>query len=318
MSLLREMLQAARRAPGVLGAESTPLVRAFFLARQNADGGFQDRAGRSDLYYTVFGLEGVAALALGPPEQGGSPEVTSRALGYLQTFGSGEGLNFVHLCCLARAWAVLAFLHGQSDPNSRTPLPAAPAEAILCRVEAYRSGDGGYCGTQPGAACGTAYGAFLALGAYEDLQRPLPGAERLLAALEHLQTPDGAFANSRDAGVAGVSPALSLATAAGLAIRRRLDRASDGRGEGWLLRCVHPLGGFRAGPLAPMPDLLSTATVLHALAQSQTPFASLREGCLDYVDSLWTNEGGFFGHWGDDHLDCEYTFYGLLALGCLA
>jgi hypothetical protein len=46
--------------------------------------------------------------------------------------------------------------------------------------------------------------------------------------------------------------------------------------------------------------------------------AGIKESCLDFVDSLWTNEGAFHGHWGDDLLDCEYTYYGLLALGHLS
>jgi len=33
---------------------------------------------------------------------------------------------------------------------------------------------------------------------------------------------------------------------------------------------------------------------------------------------LWTNRGGFYGNWLDDTLDCEYTYYGLLALGHLS
>jgi hypothetical protein len=45
---------------------------------------------------------------------------------------------------------------------------------------------------------------------------------------------------------------------------------------------------------------------------------SIRERCLDFVDSVWNAEGGFHGHWADDHLDAEYTFYGLLALGHLS
>ena len=44
----------------------------------------------------------------------------------------------------------------------------------------------------------------------------------------------------------------------------------------------------------------------------------MKEKCLDFIDTLWTNEGAFHGHWGDEHLDCEYTFYGLLALGHLS
>jgi hypothetical protein len=47
-------------------------------------------------------------------------------------------------------------------------------------------------------------------------------------------------------------------------------------------------------------------------------FGKIKEPCLDFVDSLWSNAGGFHGHWGDDHLDCEYTYYGLLALGHLS
>jgi len=48
------------------------------------------------------------------------------------------------------------------------------------------------------------------------------------------------------------------------------------------------------------------------------PIVSVREPCLDFIDTLWSNEGGFHGHWHDDLLDVEYTFYGLLALGHLA
>ena len=47
-------------------------------------------------------------------------------------------------------------------------------------------------------------------------------------------------------------------------------------------------------------------------------FSHLKEGCLDFIDTLWSAEGGFHGHWADDHLDAEYTFYGLLALGHLS
>ena len=52
--------------------------------------------------------------------------------------------------------------------------------------------------------------------------------------------------------------------------------------------------------------------------RSHVPIAGLRDPCLDFVDSLWTNRGGFFGTWADDTVDCEYTFYALLALGHLS
>ena len=67
-----------------------------------------------------------------------------------------------------------------------------------------------------------------------------------------------------------------------------------------------------------MPDLLSTAVALHALDGLQVPFGPYREACLDFVDTLWTAEGGFHGNWDDDALDIEYTYDGALALGHLS
>jgi len=81
----------------------------------------------------------------------------------------------------------------------------------------------------------------------------------------------------------------------------------------------HPNCGFLAVPGAPLPDLLSTATALHALACLERRIPStVHERCLDFIDTLWSADGGFHGHWADDHLDAEYTYYGLLALGHLS
>ncbi|MFN7139519.1 MAG: prenyltransferase/squalene oxidase repeat-containing protein, partial [Limisphaerales bacterium] len=107
-------------------------------------------------------------------------------------------------------------------------------------------------------------------------------------------------------------------TAAAVAVLTNLGMpVADTVGD-WLMSQAHKLGGFTASSDTPLPDLLSTATALHALACLERDISPVREQCLDFVDSLWTNEGGFYGHWSDDHLDCEYTYYGLLALGHLA
>jgi len=62
--------------------------------------------------------------------------------------------------------------------------------------------------------------------------------------------------------------------------------------------------------------LLSTATALHSLAMLGLDIGAANESALDFLDSLWSGKS-FFGHWADDDLDCEYTFYALLALGHL-
>lgn len=287
-----EMLQVARLAPKVLG-ESTELVEGFLRAQVAPEGGFADREGRSDLYYTVFGLEGLSALCVEPPGD--------RVQAYVRSFGDGEGLDFVHLCSLARCGANLG--HGFFSREMQA--------GIAGRIERFRTPDGGYHGV-PGRSHGSAYGALLAWGAYADLGLVMPQEERLGASLVALGLPDGSFANEP-----GLPHGTTTATAAAVTLCRHLALALPGETGRWLLEQVHPSGGFLATPGAPLPDLLSTATALHALESLEVNFSHVREHCLDFVDSLWSAGGGFHGHWADDHLDAEYTSYGLLALGHL-
>jgi len=284
------MLQVARLSPKLL-ADAAPLVDRFVRGQMNADGGFNDRAGASDLYYTVFGLECLMALRADLP--------AAKVLPYLQMFGEGVKLDLVHLACLARCWA---------DVKS---LPT-DAVAIAERIERHRSADGGY-NAAIGARHGTVYGTFMALGAYQDLKLAMPEQERILECVTANQTEDGAYANHPD-----MAAGLTSATAAAATMLRQLQEPVDQRIGQWLLERVHRDGGFLAAPAAPIPDLLSTATALHALAGLHVDFEHLKESCLDFIDTLWTPRGSFFGHWGEDILDCEYTYYGLLALGHLS
>lgn len=286
------MLQVARLAPKQLG-EARDLVAGFVRAHFNPDGGCQNRSGASDLYYTVFALDGLVALQ--------EPLPVEPSTRYLRTFGDGADLDFVHLACLARAWAAL-----RREPD------AGVAARMLARVEGFRSADGGY-DTMPGAPAGSAYGAFMALGAYQDLGRELPDPQTVLASLQGLRAADGSYAI-----YPGLPSGLTPITAAAVVASRHLGGAADRDAGMWLLDRCHASGGFFVAREAPMPDLLSTATALHALATLHVPIAGIREAGLDFVDSLWTNRGGFYGSWGDDEPDCEYTYYALLALGHLS
>lgn len=290
MSFRLEMLQVARLAPQLLG-ESRDLVAGFVRGCLNPDGGFGDRGGKSDLYYTVFGLDALIALQ--------EPLPSEPVAGYLGQFGEGDGLDFVGLACLARCWAALS------------PSPPPGERAILERLERYRSADGGYA-QGLGSQEGSVYASFLALGAYQDLRRPMPDAQRILDSMATLGTGDGAFSNRPHA-----RHGITTVTAAAVLLLRALEGPTDRHLGLWLLDRCHPSGGFLAAPNAVVPDLLSTATALHALAALHVPLGGVREACVDFVDSLWTNRGGFYGTWADDAIDCEYTFYALLALGHL-
>lgn len=294
MSLRLQLLQVARLAPRLLG-ESTDLVREFFRSQLSSAGAGLDRAGRPDLYYTIFALAGLQAVDAEVPRE--------KVEAFLNSHGDGAGLDFVHLSALARCWAVV----GQERA------PRGLDRALLERIETFRKPDGGY-EADAKLAYGTAYGAFVALGAYEDLGHTPPHSLKLIQSLKRLETPDGAWNN-----FPGAPQGAANATAGAVTLIRHLGFPVNEKVGDWLLAQVHPQGGFLAVPGAPMPDLLSTATTIHALAAMERRLPSgVHERCLDFVDSLWSAQGGFHGHWADDHLDAEYTYYGLLALGHLS
>ena len=287
------MLQVARLSPTLLG-DAANLTADFLFSRLNPDGGFQARDGASDLYYTVFGLEGLIALQRELPCEQIRP--------FLARHDDPGSLDFVHAACLARCWANI----GAPDE--------APTDALRAWIERHRTPDGGY-NQVADAEHGSAYGCFLAVGAYEDLGDAVPDPGGIIACLEGLHTADGGYANYPSS-TTGLTPP----TAAALTLLQHLSHPDPAapRATDWLLAQHASGGGFRAGPGVPAPDLLSTATALHALAGAHVPLHPISEPCLDFIDSLWSNSGGFYGSWGDDVQDCEYTWYALLALGHLS
>ena len=292
MSLRLQLLQVARLAPRLL-ADSTPLVRDFFARQFNAEGAAVNRDGKADLYYTIFALAGAQAMD--------APAPIEKTRSWLATFGDGEKLDLVHLGALARCWAAIGGVESKT------------ASAILTRIENFRQVDGGY-NSSAKAGFGTAYDAFVALGAYEDLGVRPPDSLELIRSLKRLETADHAWSNRPDQKAGNLN-----ATAGAVTLITHLGFAVNSAVGDWLLAQAAPQGGFLAVPGAPIPDLLSTATALHALSCLERRIPSeLHERTLDFIDTLWSAEGGFHGHWADDFLDPEYTYYGLLALGHLS
>ncbi len=280
MTIRLEMLRFASRARTVLGDSGESAV-AFVRSAQNEDGGFRGRGERSDLYYTFFALETLHAMGADLPAK-----ETER---FLLHFECGESLDLVHLACLCRCWAGLP---GREPPDGFR-------EAAAARIESCRLQSGDYDST-PDDGNGSIYNGFLALGAYQDLGEPLPAPSRLIEATT----------------VCGDDPTPLLA--GGVILLEELGGALPALWPDWLLSRHLEEGGFSALPGLPLPDLLSTATALHALARSGSSLDRLRPHCLDFVLSLESESGGFCGTPGDDTADPEYTFYGLLAAGHLA
>lgn len=298
MTIRLDMRRAVARAGGALG-DSVDAVKAFFRQNLDDDGGFLGRDKRSDLYYTVFGLEASMALHANIPYD--------RVLGYLDRFETGRSLDLVHLAALVRCRANMADRDGRA-------IDSAVREAMTERLLEFQADDGGFH-TSPGARRGDVYGSFLALGACQDLQVDCLDAEALVKSIGSLQMPDGGFSNEST-----MSVSATAASAAAVTILHYLKRPIPESTIQWLLARAVPYGGFAAIDLGAefvVPDLLSTATALHALFLTRVPIDAIKAVNLDYLDALWSVRGGFQGHLADEVLDCEYTYYGLLSLGDL-
>lgn len=295
LSRSRHLLETARRSRRFLTEEAQSSLRSYLLGQVGPDGGFRGRSEASDLYYTVFGVDSLLALEPDPPPQG----FTDPLARYVRGFKDREGLDLVHLSCLGRCLSRVETL----APDE--------AETLLRQVESYRSKTGGYrlAGQEPED---TLYGTFMAFMTYQDLNVPVPDPVRLVQSVQRHRSRDAGYANELDA-TSGATPA----TAAAVSILEALGQPLGVPVGDWLMARWCPEGGFSVLPGLCSADLLSTATSLYSLLLLNRPLAGIRESCLRFVETLWVPEAGFLGHPEDSLCDVEFTFYGLLALGCL-
>lgn len=285
---MRRRIQHAAR---LIDPSAREAILDFLLKQRDPSGGYHNRNGTPDIYYTAFAMETRTGL--------GNPDTSPALEAYLNMQAQRTDLRLPERVCLVRALAHLDAAH-----------PAIPAH--LHTLETYRSRDGGYAPAPGGAERSSAYAPFLVSLAWADAGKELPERGQAAEAVLALRRADGGFANDDALQVSATPP--SAAAAVFLHTHPGFDPEPT---HAFLQRRTSPTGGLYAVPGAPLPDLLSTATGLHALAVGDAELTTLRETCLAFVEGLWHEDGGFRAHALDPVPDCEYTYYGLLALGHL-
>ena len=280
------MIQYAKNGVDSLTTDAVNSVRNFLLSQWHEDGGFLGRDKKSDLYYTVFGIQLMQALELTPEK---------KLSNFLKSFGNGEELDFVHLASLIRCSA-LTQIENQS----------------ILQIESFRSSDGGYSHLNINAEHGTIYAGFLAYLAYLESALPIPDSCKLIKSLERLKMRDGSYANDSE-----MNTGSTTATAAAIVLLNACGEKVEKATTNALASRAQQNGGFSASPSSPVPDLLSTATALFALKHVEYDISKKQSKHRQFIASLWNEDGGFSGHVFDDTSDCEYTFYAMMALGIL-
>lgn len=293
MTLREEMTGAARRGAAALGPAAADAA-AFVASRRGPNGGWTGRSEEDDLYYGVFATAALAALG----QDACDPELRA----WLATAPEPDALDLVHLSSLIRCRATAC--PEQLDDAFRT--------AALARVRAFRSADDGYA-LDPDGRSGSAYGAFLAIGALQDLDAAPEDPDAMAGALAALRPSAGGYCNE-----AAVPAPSAPATAAAVTVLHQLGRPTDDAALRWLRQACYRGGGFTVVPALPVPDLLSTAVTVHALATRGFPLGDIAGEVREFVMARRTPAGGFCASAADTEPDVEYTFYGLMALGHVA
>lgn len=272
----------------------------YLSARQNPDGGFPGRDGESDLYYTGFGLRGLAALdAL-------TPEIGERAIAYLRG-------------CLARQTSVVDFFSflyaslllqasGCGDVLANSP-PDWP-ERVSVMLDSFRTEDGGYNKNQ-GAKSASTYHTFLVGLCYELLGQTYPRPQDVLKLALTRRRDDGGFVEISAMRRSGTNP-----TAAGIGILQlvqgpNLPAADAEPTIDFLAEMTSMEGGLRANDRIPLADLLSTFTGLWTLEGLSGLQRVDRSNMYKYAAANEVPGGGFKAGIWDEVADVEYTFYGL-------
>jgi geranylgeranyl transferase type-2 subunit beta len=277
----------------------------YLLAAQRADGGFAGREGASDLYYTGFGLRGLALLGhlYGEPAE--------RAAGFLRSRLGGQE-SIVDFFSLVYGAALL-----ETSAGIDIFAQAGPAwrDNVARLLETFRRADGGYAKGPDGTASST-YHTFLVLLCLELAGRQPPEPERIVTFLGTQAADEGGFREIRASKRAGTNP-----TAAAVAALRMLGRLGDEQAAAtidFLAEMQTDEGGLRANTRIPIADLLSTFTGVLTL-QDLGAVGEIDVAAVDrFVRSLEREEGGFHGAEWDPAHDVEYSFYGLGCLGLLA
>ena len=283
--LMKELINGCER----LSAPSNVSVSAYIKSRESASGGFVDKAGNVDVYYTFFGLASAFALGF---------YINKNHKRFLNGIDPSN-LDLPHFAAYKGSLGLLKYFAvpkkvrmGFVKSALRLPF-AAKMNPIVERFP-----------LTPESSPYTVFLSVMGSAMSDDDQRLISMVEGYI---DDFHIASGGWSNIKG----NSNPSLN-ATAAAITLLSCGNISIADNDINWLKAQQLPTGGFLSVPGAPLPDLLSTATALVALKLSENkPLFPV----MDFIQSHWREDGGFAAIFTDEQTDCEYTFYGLLALG---
>ena len=285
-SLFRELQEAGslrhllKCGIHLLNPETLAEIRDWLIAQQTKEGGFPDRAGKCDLYYTLFGFFLSEALE--------ADQVLPALKAFAGRTACAEHPAAIDLFCITILNASL-FPH-----DARTRQFAGEVRKIMEERTLPQSEYAPFLIILSLLSVQDYPGAFMALKAFEEKRS---GAEKPCTVVAAQQVV-ACLKTGKTFVVGGVNQPGAL------------DLPEPFR------PFYRENGGFAALKQTREPDLLSTAAALYALRFMAYDLRLIRPDCMNFINGLYV-DGGFSAVQADTVTDVEYTFYGLLALGAL-
>lgn len=328
------MIDSLRIALDLLDEQGRAEVYQFVTSQQNSDGGFKDRGGRSDLYYSLFGgmmlrtwSNGQGAWGMGQgawgkehgvgfgkhrdrrPETGNGRKEKDMQDGVDSNFSTQDSRFKIQDSRLI-AESLLkfrCFIKGQSNSKvsgfiEKCCLVLLQKEFEISRFSRWRTLLSlGQSFWKERHSINLSYRSFVL---FLTLDAIFPFLGILILAGKKVLVRTTVDANS---------PCSEVA--AKVFLQKMMNQ--NGKEEQELLKSFAcESGGFKAFHHLQQADMLSTAVALFALNYAGCDIRLLMPACLDFIQSNFS-DGAFLSGDGDPTADVEYTFYGLLALGVL-
>ncbi len=316
----QEILKALFRTKNLLSEDALFQIRQFVDNARCEKGGFQDRAGKPDIYYSVFGYTLAFAYDIKLDLE--------KEFTYLESWNKNQETDLIHAVCYIRCYYLLLVLEQKQKFNLKVDVSDFDgfiAKLVMKRmikklrkdcqtyfdlIEEYKSKDGGYNHNKKQAEQATVYASFLVWTLYQDLNEEETVLNIITNQLEELKCKDASFANDNTS-----QTGVSSATAAGIIMTGNKDENRSS--IQYLTQNYTPRGGFKAASGLPIADILSTSTALLALYLAGENLQELSDKSIDFINLHWDESGGFFGSIADMTCDVEYTYYALMGIGIL-
>jgi len=286
-----------RILPGMLREkpERRDKLRACFLAALDQNGGFRGRKGNGDLYYSAFALRGLFLLGMLDDE-----ELLPQVADFLEEQQRRDDLAPVDIL----SWTFCATL---VHTVRGTELLPEQITSLRNRWERFRRSDGCFAASEKSILSST-YTTFLTAIFYELLGEPERSRTIPAEPILERRRSDGGFVELPPLQYSGTNP---TAAAVGLLTLLEVSLPEKEKTVDFLCRSQQHSGGFQAHARIPMPDLLSSFSALTALHDLGAAERVDRSALRNFVTSLRSPDGGFYGMVLDQQSDVEYTFYGM-------